>query len=124
MASGITVARGRLEGGEPQPPAAQPGEVLELGLRLAQPGEDRVRVAHDRLAGLRQPHAARRCAPRDRAPASRSSAAICCETADWVKDSASAAARERAALGDLAQDPHAADVEHQYDLYHGQGTFI
>ena len=32
--------------------------------------------------------------------------------------------RERAVLGDLAEDPHAADVEHQRSLYRTPRTFI
>jgi hypothetical protein len=64
---------------------------LELGFGFGQAGEDRFRVAHDRFPGLREPHAAALRSTRT-APASRSRAAICCETADWVKESASAAA--------------------------------
>ena len=50
-------------------------------------------------------------------PASRSSAAICCETADWVKERASAAAENEPRWGDLPQDSHAANVKHQQSLY-------
>ena len=45
----------RLEGGHPEAPAAQAGDRLELGLRLAQLGEDRVGVADDGIAGLGEP---------------------------------------------------------------------
>ena len=51
-------------------------------------------------------------------PASRSSAAICCEMADCVKERASAAARERAADRDLPEHAHTANVKHQRLLYH------
>ena len=50
---------GGLEGREPQAAAAQPGDRLQLGLSLGQAGEDRVGVADQRLAGLRQPDPAR-----------------------------------------------------------------
>ena len=52
-------------------------------------------------------------------PASRSSAAICCETADCVNESASAAAGERAVLGDRPEPPACGDVEHQRSLLPG-----
>ena len=57
-------------------------------------------------------------------PVSRSSAAICCETADCVKERASAAAEKEPLDGDLAEDAHAADVEHQRSLYERQRNVI
>ena len=64
---------GGLERGQPQAPAAQAGDRLQLGLGLGEPGEDRVGVAHERLARLGEPDAARvalherACRPRARA---------------------------------------------------------
>ena len=49
---------GGLERGQAQAAAAQAGDRLQLGLGLAQAGEDGVGMAHERLAGLRQPHPA------------------------------------------------------------------
>ena len=108
---------GGLERGQPQAAAAQAGDRLQLGLGLGEPGEDRVGVAHERLAGLGQPDAAR-VALDERA------AGLALERGDLLRDGG---LREREGLGggaeraadrDLAEHAHAADVKHQQNLYH------
>src|SRR3954462_9292407 len=47
------------ERGQPQAPAAQAGDRLELGLGVGQAGEDRVGVLYQRAARIGQAHAAR-----------------------------------------------------------------
>jgi hypothetical protein len=50
-------ARAR-ERDEPQPATAQPRDCLQLGLGVGKPGQDRVGVAHERLACIGEGHAA------------------------------------------------------------------
>ena len=73
-------------------------------------------MAHDGLAGLGQPHAAR-------AALDEHGAGLALERGDLLRDGG---LRERERLrrggegapqGDLAQDAHAADVKHQRNLY-------
>ena len=102
----------RLEGGEAQAAAAQPGQGFQLGLGLGELGEDGVRVADHRRAGLRQPHAARGALDEDRA-------GLPLERRDLLRHGGLGEGQrlcrsgERAALGDLPEHAHAADVEHQ-----------
>ena len=73
-------------------------------------------MAHDGLAGLGQPHAARAALDQHRA-------GLALERRDLLRDRGLGEGErlggggERAPQGDFAQDPHAADVEHQCDLY-------
>ena len=107
--------RRRLEGGEAQAPAAQARDVLELGLGLGEAAQDRLRVAHERLAGLREPHAARAALDEHRA-------GLALERRDLLRHGGLGegervgGGRERAAQGDLPEHAHAADVEHQSNL--------
>ena len=108
---------GGLERGQAQPAAAQAGDRLQLGLGLAEAGEDRVGVADERLAGLGQPDSAR-VALDERA------AGLALERGDLLRDGGLregeglGGGRERAADGDLPEHPHAANVKHQKNLYH------
>ena len=106
---------GGLEGGHPQAPAAQAGDRLELGLRLGEAREHGVGVAHERLARLGEAHAARAALHEDRA-------GLALERGDLLRDGG---LREGEGLrgggegtldGDLAEDAHAADVEHELSL--------
>ena len=123
MATGITVAGGRLERGHPQAPAAQAGDRLQLGLGLGEPGEDPLGVADDGLAGVGEPHAAR-------AALDEHGAGLALERGDLLGDGGLGEGErlgcggERAPEGDLAQHAHAADVEHQCILYQSPRTFI
>ena len=109
---------GGLEGGQAQAAAAQAGDRLQLGLGLA---ESRARIASawrtsaSPASVSRIPRALRWTSVQ---PASRSSAAICCEMADCVKERDSAAALNEPRTRDLPEHPHAANVEHQKNLYH------
>ena len=115
--------RGRLEGGQAQPPAAQAGDRLELGLGLGEPGEDGLGVADDGLARLRQPHPAGAALDEHRP-------GLALERGDLLGDGrlregeGVGGGGERALEGDLAEDAHAANVEHQKSLYELQATFI
>ena len=103
---------GRLEGGHAQAPAAQAGDRLELRLGLGQPAEDRLGVADQRAARVGEADAAH-AALDERRPG------LALERGDLLRDGGLGERQglggggERAALGDLAQDPHAADVKHQ-----------
>ena len=107
--------RRRLEGGEAQAAPAQARDVLELGLGLGEPAEDRLRVAHERLARLREPHAAG-------AALDQHGAGLALERGDLLghgglrEGERLGGGRERAAQGDLPEHAHAADVEHQSNL--------
>ena len=100
----------------PHAPAAQAGDRLELGLGLGELGEDPLGVAHDRLAGVGQPHPAR-------AALDEHGAGLALERGDLLGDGGLrerervGGGGERAAEGDFAEDAHAADVEHQCNLY-------
>ena len=106
---------GRLEGGHPQAPAAQAGDRLELRLGLGQAAEHGVGVAHERLARLRQAHAARAALHEDRA-------GLALERGDLLRDGGLGEGEglrgggEGALDGDLSEDAHAADVEHELSL--------
>jgi hypothetical protein len=108
---------------EPQPAAAHARDRLELGLRLGEPREDRVRVAHERLTRLGQPDPAR-VAGDERA------ARLALERGDLLRDGGLrererlGGGAERAPHGDLSQHAHAADVEHQKFLYHRRQKVI
>ena len=84
-ARGASVAPPLWKRDQPQPPAAQAGEGGQLVLGGLDAGEDRVGVARP----ARRPASVRRTprAPRSTSwvPVSRSSAATCWDTADWVK---------------------------------------
>jgi hypothetical protein len=114
---------GRLERGQPQAPAAQAGDRLQLGLGLAQAGEDGLGVAHERLAGLRQAHPAR-------VALDQHGAGLAFQGGDLLghgrlgEGERLRGGREGAADGDLAQHAHAADVEHQLSLYEVVGNVI
>ena len=109
--------RGGLERRQPQPAAADAGDRLQLGLGLAEPREDRVGVAHERLARLGQPDAAR-VALDERA------AGLALERGDLLRDGGLregeglGGGRERAANRDLPEHAHTANVKHQRVLYH------
>jgi hypothetical protein len=108
---------GGLERGEPQPAAAQAGDRLQLGLGLAEAGEDGVGVADECLAGLGQPDPAG-------VALDERSAGLALERGDLLRDGGLGegeglgGGRERAAYGDFAKHLHAANVEHQKNLYH------
>ena len=105
----------RLERAHPEAPAAQAGDRLELGLGLGEPREDPLGVAHHGLAGVGEPHAARAALDED-------GAGLALERGDLLRDGRLrererfGGGGERALEGDLAQDAHAADVEHQCSL--------
>jgi hypothetical protein len=112
-----------LERRHPQPPAAQPGDRLQLGLGLGEARQDLVGVPHDRLARLGQPHAARAALHEHRA-------GLALERRDLLRDrrlrerERLGGGGERAAQRDLAEDSHTTDVKHQWDLYQIARTFI
>ena len=105
-----------LEGGHPEAAPAEPGDGLELGLRLAELGEDGVGVAHDGLAGVREADAAGTALD-------QRGAGLALERRDLLGDGGLGEGErlgrggERAPGGDLAQHAHTADVEHQRILY-------
>ena len=106
---------GRLEGRHPQAPAAQAGDRLELRLRLGEVAEDRVGVAHERAARVGEPDAAH-------AALDERGARLALQRGDLLRDrrlrerERLGGGREGAMLRDLAEHPHAADVEHQRSL--------
>ena len=116
--------RGRgLERRRPQPPAAQAGDRLQLGLGLGEPGHDRLGVADDGLARVGEADATRAALHERRAR-------LALERGDLLRDGGLGERQrlgrrgERAAHRDLAEHTHAADVEHQPNLYHPLRTFI
>ena len=113
----------RLEGGHAQAPAAQAGDRLELRLRLGEAAEDRVGVADERAARVGEPDAAHAALDERRA-------GLALERGDLLRDGGLrerervGGGGERAVLGDLPEDPHAAHVEHQRSLYPTPRSFI
>ena len=113
----------RLEGGHAQAAAAQPGDRLELRLGLGEPAEDRLRVADERATRVGEADAAHAALDERRA-------GLALERGDLLRDGRLGEGQrlrgggERAALGDLAQDSHAANVEHQQSLYRSCQSFI
>ena len=107
---------GGLERGEPQAAAADAVDGLQLGLGLGEPRHDRVGVPHERLARLGEADAAR-VALHERA------AGLALERRDLLADGGLGEAQrlgggaERAAESDLPEDPHTANVKHQFLLY-------
>ena len=114
---------GGLERRHAQAPAAQAGDRLELGLGLGEARHDRLGVADDRLARLGQAHAARVALHEGRA-------GLALERGDLLRHGGLGEGQrlggggEGAAHRDLAEHAHAADVEHQQNLYHPFRTFI
>ncbi len=100
------------------PPAAQLAAIAASSCS-ASPSQARMASAWATRArrGVGQPHPAAAALQQPGvAPASRSRAATCWLTADWVVDSDSAAAENEPRSRDLAQHPHAAHVEHKWNL--------
>ena len=106
---------GARERREPQAPAPQPGDRLELGLGVGQPGEDRVGVLDERTARVGEPDAAG-------VALDEPGAGLAFERGDLLRDGGLGVGEriggggERAAGGDLAQDAHSADIEHKRTL--------
>ena len=103
------------EGDDAQVPAAQPGDGLELALGGVEAGEDRLGVGDERGAGVGQSHAARAALDELRA-------GLALESGDLLRDRRLGVGErlgrggERAARGDLAQDPQALHIEHKTSL--------
>ena len=124
IAGGISVAAADSNAARRSAAAAQAGDRLELGLRLGQPGEDRVGVAcTSARARVGQPHAAR-------AALDERGAGLALERRDLLGDRGLGERQglgrggEGAADGHLAQDAHSAYVKHQVDLYQPIQMFI
>ena len=105
-----------------RPPSSE-RERVELALRRGQAVEDRVGVADQQLAGLRQADAAGGALDQPRA-------GLGLERGDLAGDGG-LGERERlgrggegAVRGDLAQDPEASDVEHDQSVYQSGGKII
>ncbi len=115
--------RAGLERRHPQAPAAQAGDRLQLGLGLGEAGEHGVGVAHERLPRLGQPHPAR-------VALHEHGSGLALERGDLLRHGGLREGErlggggEGALAGDLAQDAHAADVEHQSSLYQGPRNVI
>src|SRR4051794_14194292 len=105
--------RGRAD---PQPPALELGERLELALGRGQAVEDRVGMADEQLAGLGQPHPAG-------GALDEPCAGLGLERGDLAGDGGLREGEdvgrggERAVRRDLAQDPETADVKHDQSVY-------
>ena len=114
---------GGLERGHAQAAAAQPCDRLELRLGLGQAAEDRLGVADERAPRVGEADAAH-AALDERRPG------LALERGDLLRDGGLGEGQrlrgggERAAPGDLAQDPHAAHVKHQQSLYPTRQSFI
>ena len=104
-------APGARERAQAQAPAAQAGDRLELGLGVGQAREDHVGVGDERPAGLGEVDPAR-------AALDELGARLALQGRDLLGDRGLRVVQrvggggERTPAGDLAQDPHAADVEH------------
>ena len=116
IASGISVAPAVGKEAIAQPPAAQAGDRRQRRLGGLQAREDALGVPDERLAGGGQADAARMALEQRHA-------GFGLERGDLLGDrrlrvgERLGGGRERAAVGDLLQDPQAADVEHKYNLY-------
>ena len=103
---------GARERGQPQAPAAEARDGLELGLGVGQPGEDRVGVLDERAAGVGQADAAR-------VALDEAGPGLALERGDLLGDGRLGVGEgvggggEGAALGDLSEHAHAADIEHK-----------
>src|SRR5215212_8242925 len=106
-----------------QPAALELRQRLELALRGGEAVEDGVGVAHEKLAGLREAHAARGALDEARA-------GLGLERRNLARDRGLGEGEhvgrggEGAVRGDLAQDPEAADVEHDQNVYQMSAKII
>jgi hypothetical protein len=105
----------RRERGQPHAAAAHARDRLELGLRGRQPGDDHLGVVDQRLAGVREPHAAA-------AAVDERGAGALLERGDLLRDGGLGVrervrrGRERPVLGDRFEDAQLLDVEHNPSL--------
>ncbi len=112
-----------LEGDQPHPAAAQPGQRRQLLLGGVDPGQDRVGVADQHPARVRQAHAAA-------ATLDQLGAGLALQGGHVLRDRRLGEVEglgrrgERAARRDLAQDPHSANVEHKASLSCPLDVFI
>jgi hypothetical protein len=106
---------GTREGGQSQPPAAQAGDGLELGLRVGQAREDDVGVVDEHAAGVGQSHAARVALHQRRAGLPLEGRDLLGHRGLRVGEGVGRG-RERALRGDLAQHAHATHIKHKASL--------
>ncbi len=112
IASGISDAAADSNEARRRRPPRTPAIASSSASASPRPGEDRVRVAHERLTGLGEADAAR-VALDERA------AGLALERRDLLADGGLREAErlgggaERAAHGDFAEHAHAANVKHQ-----------
>jgi hypothetical protein len=114
---------GRRKRRHPKRAAREPGESLQVGLGGAQAREDVLRVRNEREPRLRQPH-------RAGAAFHERHARLALERRELLRDCGGRegerlrGGRDRAADGNLSQDAHAPDVEHQQILASDEGSAL
>ena len=123
IATGMIVAAADSNAASRRRPPRRPGDRLELGLGFGEAARmpSAWRTSASPASVSRTPRALRSTRT---APASRSSAAICWETADWVKESDSAAAENEPCTATSRRTRMRRTSSISSNLYQVQATFI